>query len=472
MKNVSMQCPTKCQGSQWYPPLDAEPFCHSSINYCDEMDTHNKILDHDASVTGTTGTTGNPLSNIATHGFDTYWQAQSATPDDDQYFELTLSDSVYVDSYIMNFHIPYPYTTAPYIPDMSCWKGWTLKGKLNSGDSWTTLETVTNNAIKFYRGTFTRGQYKYFRVESITAYSNQAQDVRIDAYLYTMGLYDSAYKYVDQFPDPCRGRNDHGSNPESTEFTNHDVYISCMTFLDAAVYDLNGEMSKVVKGQTIRQYRHIGGLRTEFGHDVTTLNRLNAIKFTRLNSTDFVSNSDICLYMLPPPNELWWFMNSGYAFDETSANMNTPIVLKSPDNAHKLTPVLTTTRQYTSFAVIAARYSRAMSGVFKVNKNYIVFSDYVNMESQIRFDGQEGKGLITDMDGTALTGCVNGVSNVNVARLEVGNVWRGRFGTHYFDPPIKLDGDVSADLFEMSKSEKVKGSVLRYKICGWKVPKP
>ena len=48
-------------GVVWTPPDNAEKFVHSSINYCDEMDTHNVILDYDAIVTGTAGITDHPL---------------------------------------------------------------------------------------------------------------------------------------------------------------------------------------------------------------------------------------------------------------------------------------------------------------------------------------------------------------------------------------------------------------------------
>ena len=456
---------------EWLPPDNAEPFCHSSINYCDEMDTHNVILDYDAAVAGTVGTTGHPLSNIAVHDFDTYWQADSAVADDDQYFELELDDAVEVDSCIMNFHVPYAYTTAPYTPDMSCWKGWTLKGKLNSADSWTTLETVTANSIKFYRGTFTAGTYKYFRVEGITAYDDQSQTSRIDAYLYTIGLYDSDTKYNDTFPDTRRGRNDRDSDVENTRFAGCYLYINKMSMIDGGVYDLNGEISKIVKGEVRRQHRHLGGVRVDFVENPHLLCCPSHLKFTRLNSIDFVANADICLYMLPPPDEIWCFINSGYAFDETSANMNTPIVLKIPNNAHKLSPSWTTTRTYLSYSVLGARYSNVMSGEFKTGKFYISFSDLINMDSQIKFDGQESKGLITDMDGTTLTGAANASSNVNIARLKVGDIYCGCSGELTFDPPIKLDGDVATDLFEMRKGEKVKGSVFRYMLYGFSVHK-
>ena len=59
---------------EWIPPQDAVKFIHSSINFCDEMDTHNYMLDYDGTITGTTGITDHPLSNIANHDFDTYWQ--------------------------------------------------------------------------------------------------------------------------------------------------------------------------------------------------------------------------------------------------------------------------------------------------------------------------------------------------------------------------------------------------------------
>lgn len=175
--------------------------------------------------------------------------------------------------------------------------------------------------------------------------------------------------------------------------------------------------------------------------------------------------------MFPPPNEIWYFINSGYAVDETDANMNTPIVLKSPDNAHKITPSYTTVRTYSSYSVLGARYKDTLSGEFKTNKFYITFSDPINMLSQIRFDGQEGGGLITDMNGTALTGATNASSNVNVARLTIGTPFRGRQASVTFDPPIKLDGDIATDLFEFRKSEKVLGSVFRFVLTGYKVPK-
>jgi len=462
---------TKSQ-DEWFPPANAEEFVHSSINYCDEMDTHNVVLDYAATVTGTAGQSSDtPLSNIATDSFDTKWQAEAATPENNQYFELELSDAVDVDSCIMSFHVPYAYSTAPYTPDMSCWKAWVLKGKLNTGDAWTTLETVTDNTIKFYRGSFTKGEYKFFRVDGIYAYSDQAQAARIDAYLYTMGLFDSANKYIDTFPDSRRGRNDCDTDAESTRFTNSWIYVTKMTMTEGAVYDLNGEIQKVIKGEVVGRHRHICGTRIEFGVDVTQVNRVNAVKFSRLNSIDFATITGICLYMFPPPDEIWWFMNSAYAFDETTGNLNTPVVLKRPDNAHKTAPIWTTTRTYSSFAVFGARYTNTMSGVFKTGKYYVAFSDAVNMESQIRFDGQESKGLITDMDRTALNKCTNASSNVNVARLKIGDCWRGRQGSLIFNPPLKLNGDVATELFEMRKSEKVKGSVFRYTLHGYFVPK-
>lgn len=458
--------------ADYYDFYLSEEVVHSSINYCDEMGAHNIILDYEAAVTGTAGeTTDVPLGNITTHDFDTYWQAEAATADNDQYFELELPEAVTVDSVIMNFHVPHTYTTAPYTPNMHCWKGWILKGKLLAGDSWTTLETVTTNSLKFYRGTFTSGSYKYFRVDTITAYDDQAQTSRIDAYLYTMGLYDSATKYTDTFPDTRRGMNDCGTSAENTKFTDHWVYINKMTYTEGSVFDLNGEITKVVKGDTVRRYRHIGGVKMEFSEDVCAICCPSHLKFTRLNSIDFVANANICLYMFPPPNEIWYFINSGYAFDETTANLNTPIILKTPDNAHKLLPSWTTSRTYASYSVLGARYVNTMSGVFKTGKYYIVFSDPVNMESQIRFDGQESKGLIADMDGTALTGATNASSNVNVARLTIGDLWCGCHGAITFDPPIKLDGDDATHTFEMQKSQKVKGSVFRYTLHGFKVPK-
>jgi hypothetical protein len=431
------------------------------VNFCDEMDTHNVVLDYDGIITGTAGIADQPLSNIDSD-FSTYWQAVSTVADDDQYVEIELSDTVYCDSYILNFNKPQTYRTAPYIPNPECWKIWTLKGKLNAGDAWTTLETVSTNAVKFYRGTFTKGQYKYFRVESITAYNDIAQSSRIDAYLYTAGIYDSANKYIDTFPDTRRGRNDKNHNPENINFTNHDIYIEHIVLSVADVYDLNGEISKVIKGETVRQHRHLGGMWSEYFKNSTEIHYPQSLKFTRLNSIGFVANSGVCLYMFPPPNEIWCFINSGYAFDETSANMNTPIVLKSPDNCHGISPSYTSTRTYSCYSILGARYKDTLSGEFKTNKFYITFSDPVNMESQIRFDGQEGKGLITDMDGTALTGAACASSNVNVARLSIGGVWRGVQSSIVFDPPIKLDGDVLTDLFEFRKSEKVKGSVFRY----------
>lgn len=455
----------------WFPPDTAEEFIHSSINYCDEMDTHNVILDYGAEVTGTAGATGYPLSNIAAHDFDTYWQAEAATPDNDQYFELELDEAVDVDSCIMNFHVPYPYTTAPYTPDMSCWKAWTLKGRLNSTDAWTTLETVTANPIKFYRGTFTRGEYRYFRVEGISAYDDQAQINRIDAYLYTMGLYDSTTKYNDVFPDPQRGINDHNGGGECAAFENHSVYITKMVLYEGSVYDLNGSVTKMVKGEQVRLYKHLGGIQSEFSENAQIVKHANAIKLTRMNGIDLVANASIVLYLFPPPDELWWLVSSGYTFDETSGNLNTPILLKGADNCHKLSPVWTTYRAYTSFAVLGVRYDKIESGTFKTNQFYLAFSDAVDEVTQESYDGQDDVGIVVDMDGTSLTCATNAMVNGNIARLKVGSLWTGISGAINFDPPIKLDGDVAADLFEMRKNEKVKGSVFRYILYGFKVPK-
>jgi len=455
----------------WIPPSTAEEFVHSSINYCDEMDTHNKIFDYGASVTGTTGATGHPLSNIATHDFDTYWQADSAVAVNDQYFELELSEAVEVDSYIMNFHVPYAYTTAPYTPDMSCWKAWVLKGKLNAGDAWTVLETVTDNSIKFYRGTFTKGNYKYFRVESIYAYDDQAQTSRIDAYLYTMGLYDSANKYIDTFPDSRRGRNDYGTDKENTKFVNSLVYIKRMTFSFADVYDVNGGVEKVIKGAIVRRYRHIDGIRVEFSEAPSTMDYTNLLKLTRLVSSDFTANTGICMYMFPPPDEMWWIVNTGYGFDETTANMNTPIKVMEVDNVHKLTPSYTKIREYGSYSEFCARFVNTMSGEFKANKFYIAFTDPLNMKSPLLFDGQEGEGRMTTMNGTALTGCVNASSHLSFIKLKIGSAWQGYQASLTFNPPIVLNGDNTAHLFEMRKSEKVKGSVFRYTLHGFKVPR-
>lgn len=455
---------------EWVPSQDAEKFIHSSINFCDEMDTHNYILDYDATITGTTGIADHPLSNI-NDDFSTYWQADSAVADNDQYFELELSEAIYCDSYIINSHKPQEHRTPPYTPYPNCWKAWTLKGKLLSGDGWTTLETVTTNTLKFYRGTFTRAQYKYFRVESMSVYDDTGQANRVDAYLYTMGMYDSTIKFHDIFPDTKRGRNDKNSNVESTDFTGHYIYINEMDFIISDVYDLNGELSKVIKGETRRQYKHISGVWMEYVHDAIEINYPQDMTFSRLNSLDFVANSGICLYMFPPPNEIWWFVNSAYAFDETSANFNTPILLKIPDDACKVVPSYTTTRTYCCYSVLGARYKDTQSGVFKTGKYYITFSDNINMESQIKFDGQECKGLITDMDGTALTSSAYGRSNVNVAKLKIGDVWRGKQANIIFNPPIKLDGDDVTETFELQKSEKVKGSVFRFALRGYKVPK-
>lgn len=455
----------------WSPPDTAVDFVHSSINYCDEMDTHNAILDYDAAVTGTTGATGHSLSNIATHDFDTYWQADSAVADNDQYFELELDEAREVDSCIMNFHIPYAYTTSPYTPDMSCWKAWTLKGRLNASDAWTTLETVTANSIKFYRGAFTSGTYKYFRVDGISAYDDQAQTSRIDAYLYTMGLYDSDTKYNDAFPDQKRGRNDYGTDAESTKFADNTVYIERMVLSMADVYDMNGEIRKAIKGDISRKYRHIGGLRMEFAEDPGMMDYTNNLALTRLFSLDFTANSGVCMYMFPPPDEMWWIVNTGYGFDETSANLNTDILVRSADNAHKLSPSYTTLQSYGSFSTLAARFVNTVSGIFKVNTNFISFNDPVNMDTPLMFDGQENNGRMTTMDGTALTNAVNASSSLTFVRLKVGSVWRGYQSTLTFNPPIKLDGDVATDLFEMRKSEKVKGSILRYTLHGFRVPK-
>jgi hypothetical protein len=457
--------------NEWTPPEGAEPFVHGSINFCDEMDTHNIILDYDATITGTTGITDHALDQLKDHNFSTYWQAVSGVADDSQYFEAELSDATYMDSYIFNFNKPQELRTAPYTPYANCWKGWILKGKLNSGDSWTTLDTVTNNSIKFYRGTFTRGQYKYLRVESITAYDNTGQSNRIDAYLYNFGVFDSTNKFNDMFPDTRRGRNDRSCDNESLCFEGYDIYINSIDFLLGDVYSMNGELSKYICDNLVRQYRHIGGIWSEFNTDPININYPQTLKQSRVNSLDFTTEANIGLYMLPPPNEIWWFLNSGYAFDETTANFNTPILLKTPDNAHKITPSYTTVRTYCCYSVLGARYKDTSSGVFKASKYYITFSDNINMESQIKFDGQESKGLIADMDGTALTSCTHARGNVNIGRLEIGNVWRGYNASITFNPPIKLDGDVVTDLFEYKKDEKILGSVFRYTLYGYKVVK-
>ncbi|MEA3338615.1 MAG: hypothetical protein U9R15_01485 [Chloroflexota bacterium] len=456
----------------WFPPDTAEEFVHSSINYCDEMDTHNIIHDYDAVVTGTTGeTTDTPLTNIATRDFDTKWQAEAATPDNNQYFELELPEARDVDSYIMNFHVPYPYTVAPYTPDMDCWKTWTLKGKLNAGDAWTTLETVTANAIKFYRGTFTPGEYKYFRVDGISAYSDQAQTARIDAYLYTMGLYDSTTKWNDAFPDSRRGRNDLGTDPENVKFANCHIYIDSMTLVAGDVRDINGSVTKVIKGEHVRRWHHYGEIQSEFCENSQNLRHDNAIKLTRMNGVDLVENTGIVLYLFPPPDEIWWLVSSGYAFDDTTDNLNTPIFLKGADNCHKLSPSWSKYRAYTSFCVLGTRYPSMKSGTFKTNKLYLAFSDDVNDVTMEDYDGQEGTGIVVDMNGTAITIANKAMVNANIARLKIGDLWRCVSGTHTFDPPIKLDGDVATDLFETLKNEKVKGSVFSYTLHGFLVPK-
>lgn len=456
--------------NEWLPPENAVPFIHSSINFCDEMDTHNFLLDYDAIFTGTVGITNHPLTNIDSD-FATHWQADNTVADNDQYLEIELSEAVYCDSHIFNMYKPQDYRTSPYTPSPKCWKAWTLKGKLLTGDDWTTLETVTTNAIKFYRGTFTRGEYRYFRIEGISAYNDVGQTARVDAYMYTMGVYDSTNKFNDSFPDVRRGRNDKDSTAEYLNFTNHKVFITAMDFTISDVYDLNGEITKIIKGETVRSYRHTGGVCMEFCNNSVSIDYPQSLKFTRLNSLDFVANSGICLYMFPPPDEIWWFLGSGYAFDETSGNMNTPIVLKVPDSSCKVVPVFTTIRSYDHYAILGARYKDTASGEFKVNKFYITFSDYTNMESQIRFNGQECEGLITDMDGTALTGAVNANSNVTVARLKIGSIWRGKQASVTFDPPIELDGDELTHLFEIQKEDVIEGSVFRYALRGFKSPK-
>ena len=456
--------------NEWLPPENAVPFIHSSINFCDEMDTHNYVLDYDGVFTGTPGITNHGLTNID-HDFDTYWQADNTVPDDDQYLEIELAEAVFCDSHIFNMYKPQDYRVAPYTPSPKCWKGWTLKAKLLSGDEWIVLETVTANDIKFYKGTFTRGKYKYFRLEGISAYNDTAQTARVDAYLYSMGFYDSADKFHDTFPDARRGRNDKDSRAEALDFADHNVFIRGFDFTISDVYDMNGELTKLIKGEVRRRYRHSGGVCMEFCGDSVMIEYPQSLKFTRLNSIDFVANSGICLYMFPPPNEIWWFLNSAYAFDETSANMNTPIVLKVPDSSCKVVPVFTVIRSYDHYSILGARYKDTASGEFKVNNYYITFSDPVNMESQIKFNGQACEGLITDMNGTALTGASNANSNVNVARLKIGNIWRGKQSTITFDPPIELDGDNLEHLFEMQKDNVVKGSVFRFVLRGFKVPK-
>ena len=456
--------------NEWLPPEGAVPFIHNSINVCDEMRSHNYVIDYDATFTGTPGITAHPLTNID-DDFDTYWQADNTVADDDQYFEIELAEAVFCDSHIFNMYKPQDYRVSPYTPSPKCWKAWTLKGKLLSGDEWTTLETVTANDIKFYKGTFTRGKYRYFRLEGISAYNDTAQTARVDAYLYTMGVYDSTTKYNEMFPDAKRGINDVNSYPEKMAFLGHDIYITALHGIAGNVYDLAGPLQKVMKGVIVGEYRDVGSMWAEYYDIPSNIDNPPILQFTRLSSLDFVANSGICLYMFPPPNEIWWFVNSAYAFDETSANMNTPIILKSPDSSCKVVPVLTTVRSYDTYSVLGARYKDTRSGEFKVNNYYITFSDPVNMDSQIKFNGQACEGLITDMDGTALTGASNANSNVTVARLKIGDVYRGRRASITFNPPLKLDGDVPTDVFEMYKSEIAKGSVLRQSIQGFKVPK-
>ena len=456
--------------NEWLPPENAVPFIHSSINFCDEMDTHNYLLDYDAVFTGTPGITGHPLTDID-HDFDTWWQADNTIADDDQYLEIELVEAVFCDSHILNMYKPQDYRVSPYTPSPKCWKGWVLKGKLLSSDDWIVLETVTTNDIKFYHGSFTRGKYKYFRLEGISAYNDVAQTARVDAYLYTMGIYDSATKFNDSFPDPLRGRNDTDGTVEGLNYANHKVFITHMDFSMSDMYDLNGEITKVIRGEEVRKYRHTGGMCMEFCNDSVLVDYPQSLKFTRVNSLDFIANSGICLYMFPPPNEIWWFLNSSYAFDETSANMNTPIILKVPDSSCKVVPVFTAIRSYNHYAILGARYESTQSGEFKVNNYYITFSDPINMESQIKFNGQACEGLITDMDGTALTGASNANSNVTVARLKIGSIWRGKQASVPFNPPVELDGDDLTSLFEIQKGEVIKGSVFRYALRGFKVPK-
>ena len=75
------------------------------------------------------------------------------------------------------------------------------------------------------------------------------------------------------------------------------------------------------------------------------------------------------------------------------------------------------------------------------------------------------------MDGTALTGASNANSNVTVARLKIGSIWRGKQASVPFNPPVELDGDDLTSLFEIQKGEVIKGSVFRYALRGFKVPK-
>lgn len=456
---------------EWIPPQDAEPFIHASINFCDEMDTHNAILDFDATITGTTGISDHALDQLKDHNFDTYWQAVSAVADANQYFEAELSDAVIVDSYILNMNKPQDLKISPYTPNPNCWKAWTLKGKLQSSDSWITLETVSANTIKFYRGTFTSGSYKYFRIESISAYDDVSQSNRIDAYLYIFGLYNSETKFNDTFPDSLRGRNDVNSSAENTNFIEYDIYINSLSWIMGDIHAMNGEIQRYIENIVDARHRHIGGIWSEFGIEPICIDYPQLIKFSRLNSLDYTSETGICLYMFPPPNEIWYFVSSGYAFDETSANLNTSIFLKAPDDSHKVVPSYTTTREYCCYSTLGSRYVNTQSGTFKANQYYVAFSDPTNMQSQVKFDGQEGKGLISDMAGTALTSAATVVSNVNVARLKIGRIWRGHNASIVFNPPIKLDGNVATSLFEYKKGEKVIGSVFRYVLHGYKVPK-
>ena len=50
--------------NEWSPHDLAEPFVHSSVNFCDKMDTHNAVLDYDATITGTAGISGHALDQL------------------------------------------------------------------------------------------------------------------------------------------------------------------------------------------------------------------------------------------------------------------------------------------------------------------------------------------------------------------------------------------------------------------------
>ena len=106
-------------------------------------------------------------SNLVDGNTGTKWCSNPGHKTDGKYFcEFHTASAVRVDGYTL--------TTGT---DNQTWNGrnpkdWVLKAKVNSGDAWTTIATVTNDATMEDKNTTpydfdvdTPGEYKYFRIE-------------------------------------------------------------------------------------------------------------------------------------------------------------------------------------------------------------------------------------------------------------------------------------------------------------------